>query len=351
MRSRKELKSKRPWIARSCAALLFGALLWLPSCSEHLEPVQGSETHFLKGCGGCAEGECRCGVCTRSCAAASECGVLSDAAACVSLAPRVATQRCDAGDQATAICDVSCLSDSDCLALSAEFHCDAGFCRVPSPASLPEPALCVAPQRAASDLIVLGDSLIEFSSFTASLEAAAQAAGALGPSETYRSYASHLDSFIAEGPLSISTEYKGARADGIPRVIVMDGGATDMLNAPCGAAPAENCAALEAAARGAEKLLAQFAADGVEHVVYFFYPDYTAALGQPALAAGLDALRPLVQSACGRAAIACHWLDLRPLFAGHPDYLAADGIVLGDAGARVAANAVWSLIEQRCVAK
>jgi hypothetical protein len=351
MSSRNEVRSKRSWLAASWAALVFGALLWLPSCGEHLEPLQGSETHFLRACGTCAEGECRCGVCTRRCAAASECGALSEAAACVPLAPRVATQRCGAVEQASAICDVSCLSDSECAALSSEFRCEAGFCRVPDSHGPPQPAVCVAPQRAASDVVVLGDSLIEFSSFTASLEAAAQAAGALGSGETFRSYASHLDSFIAEGPLSIATEYKSAQADGIPRVIVMDGGATDLLNAPCGVAPTANCAAVTAAAEGAEKLFAQFAADGVEHVVYFFYPDYSAPRGQAALAAGLDVLRPLLQSACGRAAIACHWLDLRPLFAGHPDYLAADGIVLGDAGARVTANAVWSLIEQRCIAK
>lgn len=347
----REARTLRARVARAWLMLALGGLLWLPSCGQPEEPQEGSETHFLRACGACQAGSaCWCGVCTRSCTTDSECQDLASSVACVPLAPRVATQRCGA-NQAPSICDLSCLQDSDCAPLSSAFQCDSGFCRIPGSASTLEPAACVAPQRAASDLIVLGDSLIELSSFTLSLQAAAQAAGALGATASYKSYASHLDSFIAAGPLSIANQYTTARANGIPRVIVMDGGATDMLNDPCASAPSTSCPAVIAAAQGAEQLLGQFAADGVEHVVYFFYPDYSNPPGQAELPAGLDVLRPLVQSACGRANVACHWLDLRPLFAGHPDYLAADGIVLSSSGARISANAVWSLIEQRCVAE
>jgi hypothetical protein len=133
------------------------------------------------------------------------------------------------------------------------------------------------------------------------------------------------------------------------RVIVMNGGATDMLNDACATDPTPACPAAQAAVRGAEALFEQLAADGVEHVVYFFYPDATS---NESLKSGIDTLRPLVQNACGKSRVACHWLDLRPIFAGHPDYLVGtDGIVFGDAGAQAAATAVFSLMTARCIAQ
>jgi hypothetical protein len=130
------------------------------------------------------------------------------------------------------------------------------------------------------------------------------------------------------------------------RIVVMDGGATDVLNSPCGSAPTAACAAVQAAASGAEALFAEFAADGVEHVVYAFYND----VDNPPVKAGLDVMRPLIENACGRAALPCEFLDLRPSFAGHPEYLGPDGIVWSDSGAVASAGAVTSVMLDRCVA-
>jgi len=84
-------------------------------------------------------------------------------------------------------------------------------------------------------------------------------------------------------------------------------------------------------------------------VVYFFYADATV---NEALREGIDVLRPLVENACGRSPVPCHWLDLRPVFEGHSAEYATgvDGIVFSDAGARAAAEAIWSLVEERCIA-
>jgi hypothetical protein len=198
------------------------------------------------------------------------------------------------------------------------------------------------------DLAVLGDSLIELSPFTASLEQAAVAAGVLAPDAHYRAYASHLTSFLAEGPLSLGAQYSAAHAERAARVLIMDGGATDMLNDPCASAPTPECPAVKAALRGFELLLAQFAADGVEHLVYLSYPH---PIDNPSLKAGLDTLRPLLENACGKSRVACHWLDLRPVFSGHPGYAGPDGIVFSESGAEAAATAAFELMRTRCIAQ
>jgi hypothetical protein len=211
-----------------------------------------------------------------------------------------------------------------------------------------EPLGCDAVPLAASDVMLLGDVVIELSTFATELESLAQSAGALGADEHYRNYATAALSFLAQNQFSMSMQYDAARAEGGARVVVMDGGATDVLNLPCGTQPAADCPAVVAALQGAEALFQRMAADGVEDVVYFFYPDTTM---NPGLRAGIDTLRPLLENACGRSPVTCHWLDLRPTFAGHPDYLVGvDGIVFGGAGALAGASAVWSLMRERCVA-
>jgi len=151
---------------------------------------------------------------------------------------------------------------------------------------------------------------------------------------------------LATGTLSIENQYISARASRIPRAIVLDGGATDVLSGQCASNQSPSCPAIQAAVRGAEQLLGEFAADGVENVVYFFYAD---PIGNPDLKASLDVLRPLIENVCGKSQLPCHFLDLRPLFNGHADYVGADGIVFNDAGAQVAASAVFALLRERCV--
>jgi hypothetical protein len=243
---------------------------------------------------------------------------------------------------------VPCLADADCATLG-NATCEGGFCRVDPESSGPgEPLGCDTAPLAASDVMLLGDVVIELSSFATELESQAASAGALGADEHYRNYAAAALSFLAQNQFSMSMQYDSARAEGGARVVVMNGGATDVLNLPCGSEPAADCPAVVAALEGAEALLQRMAADGVENVVYFFYPDTTM---NPGLRAGIDTLRPLLENACGRSPVTCHWLDLRPTFAGHPDYLVGvDGIVFGEAGALAGASAVWSLMRERCVA-
>jgi hypothetical protein len=316
-------------------------------CHEQVEPISGSETHFLTACTqSCQDGvECVCGACTKTCDDDSACRSLSSSAECVSLAPRVAEGRCES-DAPPAMCDVGCLDASDCGRLGKGYRCDDGYCRTGAPAGDPAPAECDVTALPGSDLAVIADSLVQLSKFTADLEAEATQAGMLAAGDHYRSYASSLYSILAGGSLGIENQYDSALSEGVPRVIVMNGGETDVLNVPCGSDPAPDCPAIVAAAAGAEALFQRMAKDGVEHVVYFYYAD---PVGNPDVKAGLDVLRPFVENACGRAPLPCHFIDLRPFFAGHPEYAAADGLVFGDGGASAAASAVADVMLERCV--
>ncbi|HWA78551.1 MAG TPA: hypothetical protein VG937_39720 [Polyangiaceae bacterium] len=334
---------------RIAIAITLATGLFLCACGGgEPTPQEGSETHFLVRCGGaCPAGlECLCGVCTQPCSEAATCSALEAGASCVQSAARIAEQRCEE-DTAPAFCDRSCLSDLDCQAVDPTRTCQSGFCR-PAPSSPPGARVCMPAPLASDALVVLGDSFISLTAIAAGLEQRAVAAGAIAENEHFRSYASPWTSFLADNALSIGSEFEAAHSEGPPRVVVMDGGATDMLNNPCPSGATPECTAVKNAVRGAELLLQRIAEGGVEHVFYFFYPN---PVGDPTLEANLNTLRPLVENACGRSPVACHWLDLRTVFAGHYDeYAGADGFVPTDAGADATAAAVWQLMQARCVA-
>lgn len=320
--------------------------------TSKLTPQTGSETHFLTACTeSCVSGaECVCGACTLTCTEDAECSELTGSAACVSLGPRVAEGRCSANDAPSA-CDVSCLDAKECALLGADYDCVAGYCRQGAPPPVAsEPAMCTLAPVPGSSIAVIGDSLIQLSPFTADFEQAAVAAGVLADGDHVRDYSSYLDSVLAGGGFGIMNQWNAAQADGPVHLVVMDGGATDVLNAPCGTTPTPDCPAILAAAAGAEALLAAYAAGGVSQVIYAFYSDPSDDADNASLEASLDVMRPFIENACGRAAIPCHFLDLRPSFAGHPEYLGPDGIVWSSAGATVSAADVLGVVVDRCAA-
>jgi len=340
------------WVATLAVAMLLAC-----NDKDTSGPTAGSETHFLMNCdSSCPAGTfCLCGACSTGCSDATDCAALYPVAQCVVTAPRIAEGRC-APFAETAVCDLACLVDGDCESLGAGFDCQRGFCRsdvtststttITGDGDAGAADNCQPSPPAASEVLVLGDSLIELSSFADQLEQSATAAGDLSQGEHFRVHASYLMSFLAEGVWSISAQYATARQEGTTRIVVMDGGETDVLNDVCPSPVTERCDAIQAAAKGARQLLTQMADDGVVHVVYFFYPD---PIGNDAVKERLDVLRPVIENVCGQVPIACHWIDLRPIFAGHSDYLASDGLVFSDAGAAVCAQSAWQRLQQRCV--
>lgn len=334
----------------------FRSLGWLAlafsliaSCGEpSSSPTVGSETHFLMDCeASCDAGmQCICGVCSKPCVEQDDCSPLSSLASCSPLAPRVAQGRCEAAPLG-AMCDVGCLTDDDCSELSSDSRCVAGFCRESAPAAESEPLSCEPSTVAPEDVLIWGDVSVELTIFAEQLEQAAVAAGSLAEGAHYRNEANASSSLLATGPLSFDAQYDSVRESGAPRVVIMDGGATDMLNDGCAEMLTPACPAASAAIAGAERLFGRFADDGVSQLVFFFYGD---PVDNPSKKDSFDLMRPLLENVCGRSPVPCHFLDLRPIFDGHPEYVDVDGYIFTPEGATVAAQAVFELMQARCVA-
>ena len=84
----------------------------------------------------------------------------------------------------------------------------------------------------------------------------------------------------------------------------------------------------------------------VEHIIYFLTPEMP---GIP----GVAALRPQLQQACAQSSVPCDFIDLTPIWSGHAEYTMSDtGVpVPTEAGATAIADAIWSVMQQRCVAQ
>jgi hypothetical protein len=208
---------------------------------------------------------------------------------------------------------------------------------------------CVHGQVAANEVIFLGDSFVATSrQIPTNVEELARQAGILAQEEHYRDASLVAGNALALTAPYIADEYTNGRAEGTIKVVVMTGGGADVLLGTCDTPPTADCPVLANAAAAVQQLLAQMAQDGVQQVVYFFYPDPVDA----ALQAKLDVLRPLLQGECDSSPVPCHWLDLRPVFAGHTsEFVLPGGINPTDAGSAATAAAIWTTMQENCVAQ
>ena len=96
---------------------------------------------------------------------------------------------------------------------------------------------------------------------------------------------------------------------------------------------------------GFKQLLATAESDGtVQNIIYFLQPELPAIVG-------VAALRPQLRQACSDSAVPCYFIDLQPLWVGHPEYTAGDGIQASTAGATVIADQIWATLRQHCIAQ
>jgi hypothetical protein len=167
----------------------------------------------------------------------------------------------------------------------------------------------------------------------------ARAAGALGPNEDYVNRAAPATNMAAVAK-QYETQESGATK---VKVLLMDGGTWDPIAARMMNAPIEP--AIDNAIDEFQQLLARTASDGtVTHIVYFLVPELPTV-------PGVAAMRPRLQQACSDSPVPCHFLDLQPLWLGHPEYTAADGIQASEAGARVIADSIWTIMQANCIAQ
>lgn len=321
-------------------SLLLVAALLAPNCGTTREDPTGGETHFLQRCegAGACGGDlvCACGVCTLPCVERSACEQFPTAV-CRPVAAAASCQVASVG-----LCDVTCIADVDCSDLSAAHRCTAGVCRDTPPPS----GSCLPRATSANEVVVLGDIFFALNHrVTAFLEDLAREAGAISLGERYRDYSSVASNTLALGGTGIADQYTTAAAESPVKTVVMTGGGADVLIGSCDTVAAD-CPLLVDAAEAARSLLQRMADDGVEHVVYAFYPDPT----DPVLRAEIRALRPLLESACQASSVPCEWVDLRTNFVGNEStYLDATGTTPTPAGAQTAARAIWGALRGQCV--
>jgi hypothetical protein len=196
-----------------------------------------------------------------------------------------------------------------------------------------------------ADVLVIGDAYISLTALTDNLEEHARGAGNLASDDHFRDYASSSTPFLT-GSLTIASQYAQGMSEHPARVIIMTGGAGDALQS-CPDDSNEDCGLMETAATGAQALLDRMAQDGIEEIVYFFYPD---PVDNADVKQHLDALRPRVEQICADSLTPCHFLDLRPVFAGnYDDYVGFDGLIFSPEGSRATADAIWQVMQRECV--
>ena len=219
-----------------------------------------------------------------------------------------------------------------------------------------------------SQIVLIGDSYVNWTTHTFGADLAKEAG------ETWRMYAMGGASMATGGLTTLIPDQfeNGIRADKDIRVAVLDGGGTDILvpaatwvgGGSCkNRADSGNVAVcqkiVQASLDREQQLFARMADVGVRDVVFFFYPivpNNTVLGGTNPNAIAAWAL-PKVKTGCddtyvrtsGR--LRCHFVDMIPVFQGHPEYFATGDIHPNRSGSAAMAAAVWDTMTSECVAQ
>lgn len=202
---------------------------------------------------------------------------------------------------------------------------------------------CMVGTTAGNEVVFIGESFIAASSIPEEVMKLARENGSLAQGESY------IDASVSGTRLgngAIPSQYTQTAASNPIRFVLMNGGGNDCLQAgdPNSPIPA------------AEALYEEMAADGVEKVVYFFYPDAAGAFGGPGsqLQTCLDEYRPKIKALCeSLTAPKCYWLDLAETEwqGNESQFTLEDGIHPNEQGSQVTAQAIWETMVENCVAR
>jgi hypothetical protein len=210
-----------------------------------------------------------------------------------------------------------------------------------------------------SEVVMIGDSYPALSGEIAKhLESLATTAGALAQGDKYRTYYVSGTNMVGGASPNIPAQFTEAvTANPDIKYVIMDGGGNDILlsNSACITTqppPAsQNCVTvINNAVAAATTLFGAMKTAGVKSVIYYFYP-HLPTTGKPYVNTTIDYAFPLVKDACDKAVIPCFFVDTRPPFEGHPEYIGPDGIHPTTAGSDVIAGLIWSVMQQQCIAQ
>jgi lysophospholipase L1-like esterase len=241
---------------------------------------------------------------------------------------------------------------------------DGGDAGHPSTDASIEPP-CVKGSVSGSQIIFIGDSFLAAptSNIAFELEALMQAAGSSAYCEAPRFWL-----LFGTTMEQIVQQYDTEHAlDPDIKVVIANGGGNDVLVTDRSCllqAPPENagCAAtVDNALMHATRLMEKAEADGVEHVVYFFYPhEPTAGLFQgdaPAINDSLDYAEPMARALCESSPI-CTFVSLSEAAGDSPGsgyvvrgYHDLDGTHPSPEGSKFFAAAIWDAMVERCIAQ
>jgi hypothetical protein len=191
---------------------------------------------------------------------------------------------------------------------------------------------CPPDEVAPGEVALIGDAWIRIPASRISEKA--RAAGTIGQDDAFVNLA-------ADGvPIaSIVDQYNTRQSRSPVRVLIMNGGGIDLIGGGGSQATVDQVVAT------LTQHLEQVASDGtVRHVIYSLCPEISST-------PGVADLRPGMEASCSASAVPCYFLDLQPLWEGHPEYNGIEDIIPTDTGADVIAEAIWTIMEENCIAQ
>jgi len=205
-------------------------------------------------------------------------------------------------------------------------------------------------------VVIIGDSYVT----GASSPALQPALAAVVPqAASYRNYAVAGTS-MGNGQIPSQFDTAAQQNPDI-KLVIMTGGGNDVLvlNRQClsaGSSTNAQCqGVIQTAIDAATTMFQKMNTVGVSDVIYFFYPHLptTSLLGGPTANEILDYSYPLTKASCDDAlaqvGVACHFIDLRPVFEGHTDYIGLDGVHPTAAGQTAIAGAIAQTMQRDCL--
>jgi hypothetical protein len=231
---------------------------------------------------------------------------------------------------------VTCIAGSLVVLATASSACDGKLIHLGDGKTTVDGGNCPHAQVNANQVLWIGDSWVLIpGSQHMRVRDSARAAEAIGPDDDYV-----MGAVAAADMDAIANQYASQEAGATKvKVLIMDGGTWDTIVANGSAA------SVASAASSFSRFLGTVASDAtVEHIVYFLMPELVTI-------PGVAALRPLLQPACAQSVVPCHFIDLQPIWVGHPEYTANEGTFASDEGAGVLAGAIWATMQQNCIAQ